>query len=255
MTRQSFVSEKMKFFLALVALQFFYAGFHIVSRLALNMGISKVVYPIYRNIIAILLLGPFAYFLENNVMDGFFDQKRKATTYFLFAGSVFPSCTMRAGEGSHLKEGWVGKGVRYHCKYRRTGLGVVFTCLAIACPGLAGWCSRDLWLLGSFFLFKHGAFTKEGPVSVAVFQPLQTVLVAVMASLVLGDQLYSGSIVGSIFIMSGLYSVLWGKSEEKRMDDQEKEDMLTTHLLDEEIGKTECPTLLSNSSPQINTIS
>ena len=33
---------------------------------------------------------------------------------------------------------------------------------------------------------------KGGPVFVAVFQPMQTFLVAVMASLILGDQLYSG---------------------------------------------------------------
>ncbi|MBA0690036.1 hypothetical protein Goari_007734, partial [Gossypium aridum] len=38
--------------------------FHIVSRVALNIGVSKVVYPVYRNIIALLLLSPFAYFLE-----------------------------------------------------------------------------------------------------------------------------------------------------------------------------------------------
>lgn len=33
---------------------------------------------------------------------------------------------------------------------------------------------------------------KGGPVFVAVFQPIQTFLVAVMAALILGDQLYSG---------------------------------------------------------------
>lgn len=36
---------------------------------------------------------------------------------------------------------------------------------------------------------------KGGPVFVAVFQPLQTILVAIMASLILGDQLYSGGYV------------------------------------------------------------
>ncbi|CAL5387912.1 unnamed protein product [Camellia sinensis] len=28
------------------------------------MGISKIVYPVYRNVLALLLLLPFAYFLE-----------------------------------------------------------------------------------------------------------------------------------------------------------------------------------------------
>ncbi|XP_022860850.1 protein WALLS ARE THIN 1-like, partial [Olea europaea var. sylvestris] len=39
-------------------------GFHVVSRFALNMGISKIVFPVYRNILALILLLPFAYFLE-----------------------------------------------------------------------------------------------------------------------------------------------------------------------------------------------
>uniref|UniRef100_A0A7N0VBS1 WAT1-related protein n=1 Tax=Kalanchoe fedtschenkoi TaxID=63787 RepID=A0A7N0VBS1_KALFE len=58
------VSEKTKLVFVLLALQLCFAGFHIVSRVALNMGISKVVYPVYRNIIALLLITPFAYLLE-----------------------------------------------------------------------------------------------------------------------------------------------------------------------------------------------
>lgn len=57
-------SEKVKLLVAVLALQFSYAGFHIVSRTALNMGISKLVFPVYRNVIALVLLAPFAYFLE-----------------------------------------------------------------------------------------------------------------------------------------------------------------------------------------------
>ncbi|PIA57063.1 hypothetical protein AQUCO_00600060v1 [Aquilegia coerulea] len=63
-SRMCVVPEKTKLHLAMLALQFGYAGFHVVSRAALNMGISKIVFPVYRNIIALLLLAPFAYFLE-----------------------------------------------------------------------------------------------------------------------------------------------------------------------------------------------
>ncbi|XP_019438034.1 PREDICTED: protein WALLS ARE THIN 1-like [Lupinus angustifolius] len=56
--------EKFQLHGAMLALQFGYAGFHVVSRAALNMGVSKLVFPVYRNIIAFLLLVPFAYFLE-----------------------------------------------------------------------------------------------------------------------------------------------------------------------------------------------
>jgi len=85
---------------------------------------------------------------------------------------------------------------------------------------------------------------KGGPVFVAVFQPLQTLLVAAMAFIVLGDQLYSGSILGAMFIMLGLYLVLWGKNEERKQvveetsqQDQDPES-LTKQLLEEQHKKT-----------------
>lgn len=64
------VPERVQLHVAMLALQFGYAGFHVVSRAALNMGISKVVFPVYRNIIALILLVPFAYFLEKYDLDG-----------------------------------------------------------------------------------------------------------------------------------------------------------------------------------------
>ncbi|KAJ6874997.1 hypothetical protein NC652_034653 [Populus alba x Populus x berolinensis] len=74
---------------------------------------------------------------------------------------------------------------------------------------------------------------KGGPVFVAVFQPMQTILVAIMASLILGDQLYSGGIIGAVLIMLGLYSVLWGKIEEKRVEIQNREEPLARNLLED----------------------
>lgn len=45
--------------------------------------------------------------------------------------------------------------------------------------------------------------------------------------------------MGAILIMIGLYSVLWGKNEEKRVENKDKEETLTKHLLDPVDRKTE----------------
>lgn len=64
MRGEALVAQKVKLLAAVLALQLCYAGFHIVTRAALNMGVSEIVFPVYRNIIALVLLAPFAYFLE-----------------------------------------------------------------------------------------------------------------------------------------------------------------------------------------------
>ncbi|OEL22564.1 hypothetical protein BAE44_0016415 [Dichanthelium oligosanthes] len=57
---------------------------------------------------------------------------------------------------------------------------------------------------------------KGGPLFVSVFQPLQTVMVAIMAAIFLGDKLYTGGGIGAVVIVAGLYCVLWAKSKETK---------------------------------------
>lgn len=62
--RMSWVAGRAKLHTAMTFFQFAYAGNHVILRTALNMGISKFVFPAYRNIIALALIAPFAYFME-----------------------------------------------------------------------------------------------------------------------------------------------------------------------------------------------
>ena len=127
---------------------------------------------------------------------------------------------------------------------------------------------------GIVFSLQTWCIQKGGPVFVAVFQPMQTLLVAAMVSRILGDQLYVGGyaeikkkitkrnllmmeisrfiklfkfillmfleilvtcrIIGAALIMLGLSSVLWVKTEEKRSGSQDQEQTLTKHLIDTE---------------------
>ncbi|XP_043694649.1 WAT1-related protein At3g18200-like [Telopea speciosissima] len=348
------VSEKMKLLLSLLVLQFCFAGFHIVSRLALNMGVSKVVYPVYRNIISLLLLGPISYFLEKKerppltfplLVQFFFLALIGITAnqgfYLLglyYASPTFASAmqnsvpaitfamaailrleevnisrrdglakvlgtivsvggatviTLYKGtpllhhshhpleisiEGEALEnpsknvQNWT-LGCLYllgHClswsgwmvfqapiikKYPAKLTLTSFTCFfgVIQFLVIAAFAETDLdrWKIqsgeelltilyagvvasGIVVALQTWCIHKGGPVFVAVFQPVQMVLVAVMACLILGDQLYAGGIIGSVLIIIGLYSVLWGKNEEKKVRKQVEEETLTKHLLDEE---------------------
>ncbi|KAK8939974.1 Protein WALLS ARE THIN 1 [Platanthera guangdongensis] len=91
---------------------------------------------------------------------------------------------------------------------------------------------------GIAFCLQTWCIDRAGPLFVvAVFQPLQTVLVAVMAFIVFGDLLYSGGLIGFIVIIVGLYTVLWGKSGEKKTASVERGDLTSCLLEHESIEK------------------
>ncbi|KAJ9135279.1 hypothetical protein P3X46_032484 [Hevea brasiliensis] len=58
---------------------------------------------------------------------------------------------------------------------------------------------------------------KKGPAYVAMFKPLGIAIAVFMTVTFLGDTLYLGSVVGSIIIALGFYSVMWGQMKERNM--------------------------------------
>ncbi|CAM8979295.1 unnamed protein product [Rhodiola kirilowii] len=328
--------EKLQLHLAMLALQFGYAGFHVVSRAALNMGISKIVYPVYRNIIALLLLLPFAYFLEKKerpamtlsflvqffilatvgitANQGFYllgldntsptfasaiQNSVPAITFLLAAILGIEKVRLNRKDGISKMAGTLlcvagasvitlykgptiytptpplhtteaapifislgdAKGKNWtlgciyligHClswsgwlvlqapvlkKYPARLSVTSYTCFfgVIQFLILAAFIERDYnaWMFHSggevFTIFYAGvvasgiAFAVQiwcidrgGPVFVAVYQPVQTLVVAIMASAALGEEFYLGGIIGAVLIITGLYFVLWGKNEEKK---------------------------------------
>ncbi|AQK51573.1 Protein WALLS ARE THIN 1-like [Zea mays] len=324
--------EKAQLHVAMLALQFGYAGFHVVSRLALNMGISKLVFPVYRNIIALCLLVPFAYFLEkkdrpqltlNFVVQFFFlalcgitanqgfyllgldntsptfasaiQNSVPAITFAMAAALRIEKVRLDRRDGVAKVAGTLAcvagasvitlyKGPTIFGPGGGGGLELASTSKAVAgdknwtlgcvylighCLSWSGWLvlqapvlkkyparlsvtsytcffgviqfliiaafmerDADAWkfhsgselftILYAGFIASGVAFAVQiwcidrgGPVFVAVYQPVQTLVVAIMASLTMGEKFYLGGIIGAVLIIAGLYLVLWGKSEER----------------------------------------
>ncbi|KAG6422665.1 hypothetical protein SASPL_113042 [Salvia splendens] len=327
------IPEKFQLHIAMLALQFGYAGFHVVSRLALNMGISKIVFPVYRNILAFILLLPFAYFLEKK-------ERPPITWSFLLEFFLLAIVGITANQGFYL----VGldntsptfasaiqnsvpaitflmaallriEKVRLDRKDGVSKVAGLLICvagasvitlfkgpaiytptppsMAVSTPVVLGDAAGKSWTMGCLYLIGHClswagwlvlqapvlkryparlSFTsyqcffgilqflviaafferngeawlirtgsevfsvfyagvvasgiafavqiwcidKGGPVFVAVYQPVQTLVVAITSSLLLGEEFYLGGIIGAVLIIFGLYLVLWGKSEEKK---------------------------------------
>ncbi|KAJ6965202.1 hypothetical protein NC652_003189 [Populus alba x Populus x berolinensis] len=61
---------------------------------------------------------------------------------------------------------------------------------------------------------------KRGPLYVAIFNPLMLLVVALAGSLIFQEKLHLGSILGGVLIITGLYTVLWGKSKKAKNKNQ-----------------------------------
>ncbi|XVE81815.1 hypothetical protein DITRI_Ditri15bG0096300 [Diplodiscus trichospermus] len=81
----------------------------------------------------------------------------------------------------------------------------------------------DLWATlyagvvcsGIIIFIQFWCTEEKGPVFVTMFNPLSTILVAVLAYFVLGEKLYLGSILGGVIVIVGLYLLLWGKDRDQ----------------------------------------
>lgn len=51
-------------YIAMIALQFGYAGMNIITKISLNGGMSHYVLVVYRHAIATAVIAPFAFFFE-----------------------------------------------------------------------------------------------------------------------------------------------------------------------------------------------
>ncbi|XP_010461452.1 PREDICTED: WAT1-related protein At1g44800 [Camelina sativa] len=56
---------------------------------------------------------------------------------------------------------------------------------------------------------------QRGPVFTTSFSPMCMIITAFLGALVLAEKIHLGSIIGAVFIVLGLYSVVWGKSKDE----------------------------------------
>ncbi|KAF9600889.1 hypothetical protein IFM89_013796 [Coptis chinensis] len=69
---------------------------------------------------------------------------------------------------------------------------------------------------GIFFVGMSWCVKKKGPVFTAAFSPFIQIIVTMYEVTILHQQLYLGSILGTLVVVIGLYLLLWGKSKEAK---------------------------------------
>ncbi|XP_022938042.1 WAT1-related protein At4g30420-like [Cucurbita moschata] len=67
---------------------------------------------------------------------------------------------------------------------------------------------------GVAYYLQAWGISKRGPVFSAVFIPFCTIITTVLAAIFLHEEIYSGSLLGGVVVIIGLYVFLWGKANE-----------------------------------------
>ncbi|KAK4374920.1 hypothetical protein RND71_005597 [Anisodus tanguticus] len=80
------------------------------------------------------------------------------------------------------------------------------------------------------FFGQAWCISHKGPLFSAMFNPLCTVIVTVLASAFMQEEMYTGSLVGSLAVVFGLYVVLWGKAKDKKEEIIVEEEPVKQHI-------------------------
>ncbi|RVW85715.1 WAT1-related protein [Vitis vinifera] len=71
---------------------------------------------------------------------------------------------------------------------------------------------------GVTYYLQTWVIEKKGPVFLAMSTPFALIITIFCSAIFLGEAISLGSILGGILLVGGLYSVLWGKSKEQKME-------------------------------------
>ncbi|GMN32844.1 hypothetical protein TIFTF001_003855 [Ficus carica] len=209
------------YYMAMIGAQVAYGGSNILIKISLDRGLHPLVFVVYRHLIALLLLAPFAYALERkqrpslsvSILTKIFVLSSLGTTIHLnlyYAGLAYTSPTV-AGALSNVIPSLtfvIALLLRME-KVKITSVrGQAKVAGTLICVG------------GSLvFIFWKGG--NRGPVFAAMFSPLLLIIVGISSSIAFAERLHFGSLVGAFAVVLGLYCVLWGKRTDNLVADEQ----------------------------------
>ncbi|KAH9757561.1 WAT1-related protein [Citrus sinensis] len=124
---------------------------------------------------------------------------------------------------------------QYPAKVRLTTLQCFFSCIQSAFWAVAAERNPSAWKLGwdihlvsvvycglvingITYWIQVWAIEKKGPVFIAIFTPFALIITAIFSAFLWKETLHWGSVGGAVLLVGGLYSVLWGKNREERIN-------------------------------------
>ncbi|CAG7886681.1 unnamed protein product [Brassica rapa] len=99
------------------------------------------------------------------------------------------------------------------------------------------------------FTVQAWVISKRGPLFSSMFNPLCTVIVTILASLFLQEEIFTGSLIGGLCVIMGLYIVLWGKAKDAMTNKEQRDNKNNSEVkihIEESSNTTNCNKDLEN---------
>lgn len=316
--------NKVKPYLAMVSLQFGFAGMYVITMVALNQHMNHYILAVYRHLVATLVIAPFAFVLERKIRPkmtlgiflritalGFIEPVIDQNLYYI--GMSYTSATLAAATvnvlpaitfvlalifrleiinlkkipsvaklvgtmimipgaiimtiykgpalfGGHVAAagdadkvkwvigtlmllarcwGWSGFVILQSFTLKKYPAELSLTAMICFMGTLGGTAvslvmERDInaWKIGfdakllaavysgvvcsGVAYYVQGVVIKErGPVFTTAFSPLGMIITAILSTIILHEKVFLGNVLGTVLIIFGLYTVLWGKSKDR----------------------------------------
>lgn len=98
-------------------------------------------------------------------------------------------------------------------------------------PWILGWDMRLLTVVYSGIMcsgvsyYIQGIVMKvKGPVFVTAFNPLGMIIVAIMGSIILAEEITLGRVIGAAIIVVGVYALIWGQGKDRGSESSEDDE-------------------------------
>ncbi|GAU24137.1 hypothetical protein TSUD_83720 [Trifolium subterraneum] len=236
--------EGLKPIVLMVFVHIAYAAVNIIYKLVINEGMSMRVATAYRLTIASAFTIPLALLIfdRGSLFLNLYGVGLDLTsaTFMLSISNLVPGITFIMAISSGLEKLNWGV-VEGKVKVLGTLISIVGAMVGIVPSGLViivvAWCIK-----------------MRGPLFAAVFNPLQLLLVAIFAYLLVDEKLYLGSVLGAVLIVCGLYAVLWSKSKEMEKETQLLSLKTNIELKAEEIAMSNTEKCIQSNKTENNTI-
>ncbi|XP_015162560.1 WAT1-related protein At2g39510-like [Solanum tuberosum] len=209
-------------------------GSAIIAKSALNHGMSHFTFAVYRNVFATIVFAPFALLFERKIRP-----KMSISillkimllglgALFIAAGCICWACFYNL-QAITLKTYPATLSLTCLICWAGALQGTVLT-LVVEKGNTSIWAIQwDTTFLSYVYTgmvtsgvgyYVSGLIMKEkGPVFVTAFNPLNMVIVAILGSFILSEELNLGRVLGGAIIVIGLYLVIWGIWIEERSKD------------------------------------